>query len=107
MSSPKEISALKRGRQLMLAHLGEKIKTFLLALRKKGVLVITVFAIATAKVLIEKSDNENLKLIVLDKCFWAKILFCRMGFVKKAAITSRPEIPDGARKSCRSIIKSC
>ena len=98
MSSPKRISALKSGRPLMLGHLDEKIKTFLLTLCKKGVVVNTVVAIATAEALIEESDNEHLKLIDLDRCFWAKIIFHSMGFVKRATTTSRPEIPDRARK---------
>ena len=36
LSSAKKISMLKRGRPLMLGYLDEKIKTFLLALHKKG-----------------------------------------------------------------------
>ena len=48
---------------------------FLLALRKKGGVVNTVVAIATAKALIEKSDEEHLKLINFDRCFKAESLF--------------------------------
>ena len=98
LSPAKKICSLKRGRPLMLGHLDEKIKTFLLALRKKGGVVNTVVAIATATALIEKSDDEHLKVIDLDRSSWAKSLFRRMGFVKRAATTARPEIPAGARK---------
>lgn len=42
----------------MLNYLDEKIKTFVLALHKKEGVVNTVVAIATAKVLIEQSEDE-------------------------------------------------
>ena len=60
-------------------------------------------AIATAKALIERSKDEHLKLIDLESCYWAKSLFRRMGFVKRASTTSRPEIPYGARKEVELI----
>ena len=82
----------------MLGHIDEQIKTFLLALCKKGGVVNTMVAIATIKVLIEKSNNEHLKLINVDRCFWAKRVFPCMGFVKRVATASRPDIPDGVRK---------
>ena len=63
----------------------------------------TVVAIATAKALIERSKDEHLKLIDLESCYWAKSLFRRMGFVKRASTTSRPEIPYGARKEAELI----
>ena len=79
-------------------QLHEKIKTFLIALRKKGGFFNTVVGIATAKALTEKSDNKHLKLIDLDRRFGAKSTFCRVVFVKRAITTSRVEIPVVARK---------
>ena len=101
--STKKITSLKRGRPLMLGQLDEKVKKFLIALRHKGGVVNTVVANATAKALIEKSDDEHLKLIDLEQTFWAKSLFSRMGFVKRAATTSRPDVPAGARREAELI----
>ena len=58
LSTAKKNSALKYGRPLMLNYLDEKIKTFVLALHKKEGVVNTVVAIATAKALIEQSEDE-------------------------------------------------
>ena len=75
----------------------------MLTLRKKGGVVNTVIANATAKALIDKSADEHLKVLDLESSFWAKSLFQRMGFVKRVATTSRPEIPTGARKEAELI----
>ena len=103
-SSPiKKLSLLKRGRPLMLGSLDEKVQKFLVALRSKGGVVNTVVAVAVAKALIEKSSDESLKAIDLDNSSWAKSLFVRMGFVKRACTTARPEIPEGAQKEAELI----
>ena len=94
---------MKRGRPLLLGKLDETVKKFLIALRKKGGVVNTVVANATAKALISKSDDEHLRVIDLDSSSWAKSLFQRMGFVKRACTTSRPDIPAGARKEAELI----
>ena len=65
-SPAKKIVSEKCGRPLMLGALDEKIKNFLFAIRKKGV-VNTVVAIAIAKALIEKSDEEYLSNIDFAK----------------------------------------
>lgn len=75
----------------------KKGRIFLLKLRKKGGVVNTVVAIATAKALIERSDNEHLKSIDRDLTSWAKGLFIRMGFCKRACTTSKPEITELAK----------
>ena len=87
----------------MLGDLDEKIKKFLMAVRKKGGVVNTVVANAAANALIEKSGEEHLQGMDLTKFSWAKSLFCRMGFVKRAATTGRPEITEGARKEAELI----
>ena len=98
-SSPvKKLATMTRGRPLMLGKLDEKVKNFLLALRRKGGVVNTVVAIAAAKALIQKSNEDHLKVIELEKSSRAKSLFQRMGFTKRAATTGIPEIPEGARK---------
>ena len=58
MSNAKKSSALKYGRPLMVNYLDEKIKTFVLALHKNGGFVNAVVAIATAKALIEQSEDK-------------------------------------------------
>ena len=95
----KKITTVRRGRPLLLRKtIDEKVKNFLLALRHKGGVVNTVVALAAAKALIAKSDEEHLKLIQLDETSWPKSLFQKMGFKKRPATTGRPEIPEGARK---------
>ena len=94
---------MARGRPLMLAKLDEKVKNFLLALRRKGGVVNTVVAIAAAKALIQKSNEDHLKVIELEKSSWAKSLFQRLGFTKRAATTGRTEIPEGTRKEAALI----
>ena len=95
----KKITTVRRGRPLLLRKtIDEKVKNFLLALRHKGGVVNTVVALAAAKALIAKSDEEHLKLIQLDETSWPKSLFQKIGFKKRPATTGRPEIPEGARK---------
>ena len=81
-NSGKEIATLKRGRPLMLGALDEKVRNFLQIIRRKGGVVNTVVAIATAKALIEKSDQKHLKNLDLERSSWAKSLFQRMSFVQ-------------------------
>ena len=74
-----------------------------MALRAKGGVVNMVVAVSVAKALIEKSSDESLKVIDLDRSSWAKSLFARMGFVKRGCTTARPEIPEGAKKEAQLI----
>ena len=98
-SSPvKKLATITRSRSLLSGKLDEKVKNFLLALRGKGDDVNTVVAIAAAKALIQKSNEDHFKVTESEKSSWAKSLFQRMGFTKRAATTGRTEIPEGARK---------
>ena len=72
-------------------------------MKKKGGVINTVVANVTTKALISKSENEHLKAIDLKSSLWAKSLFKRMGFVKRACTTGRPEIPAGARKEAELV----
>ena len=87
----------------MLGSLDAKVQKFFMALRAKGGVVNTVVAVAVAKALIEKSSDESLKVIDLDRSSWEKSLFARMGFVKRACTTALPEIPEGAKKEAQLI----
>ena len=55
------------------------MKHILLVLRKKGGVANTVVAVATAKALIARSNDEHLKLIDLELTTWVKSLFKWMG----------------------------
>ena len=94
----------KRGRPLMLGALDEKVRNFLQIVRRKGGVVNTVVAIATAKALIEKSDQQHLKNLDLERSSWAKSLFQRMGFVRRAKTTSKPEKPERAKSEAALIL---
>ena len=86
----KKLATMTRGRPLMLEKLDEKVKNFILALRRKGGVVITVVAIAAAKAFFQKSNEDHLKVTELEKSSWGKSLFQRMGFTKRAATAGRP-----------------
>ena len=101
----RKITTSKRGRPLMLGPIDEKVQSFLHVLRRKGGVVNTVVAIATAKALIARSDEEHLKCIDIDKTSWAKSLFRRMGFKKRTCTTSKPEIPELAKKEAKLIFQ--
>ena len=89
---------LKRGRPLLLgAVLDEKVKHFLLQLRKKGGLVNTVAAAANCE--------EQWWALVLESTTWAKSLFKRMGFCKRPATTSKPEIPELAKREEKLLLQ--
>ena len=66
---------LKRGQPLMLGSINEKVKNFLLILRRKGGVVNSVIAIAAAQALIQKSSGENLKCIDIVSSSWTQSLF--------------------------------
>ena len=101
-----KIPRLKRGRSLLLgAVLDEKMKHFSLQLRKKGGVVNTVKAVATAKALITRSSDEYLKLIDLESTTWIKSLFRLMGFCKCAATTSKPEIPELVKREAKLLLQ--
>ena len=99
----RKLATLTRGRPLMLGKLDEKVKKFLVALRREGGAVNTVVAITAAQALIKESNKEHLKLTDLEKSSQAKSLFQRLEFTKTAAATGRREIPDGARKEAALI----
>ena len=61
----------KRGRPLMLVILDEKVKTFFHVLGRKGVVLNTIFAVATTNTLIARSPDEHLKCLDLDSSYWA------------------------------------
>ena len=67
-------------------HWGQGWRFFLTVCSKGGV-VNTVVAVAIAIALIEKSSDKSLKVLDLDNSFWAKSLFIKMGFGKRASTT--------------------
>ena len=91
------IAGDKSGRQLMLGPIDRKVQAFLLALRKRGGVVNTTIAIATATALIESSTEEHLKKIKLTRN-WAQSLFRRMKFTRRVATTAKVPIPEKTRK---------
>ena len=82
----------------MLRTLDEKVETFLHVLRRKGDVVNTVVAVATAKALIARTLDEHLKCLDLDFLYWDMSLFRRMDFMKQTCTTSKPEISKLTKK---------
>ena len=88
----------------MLETVDEKICNFLQIVRRKGGVVNSVVAIATAKARIAKSDLEHLKAVDLENSSWTKSLFQRMGFVRRAKTISKPEIPERVKNEAALIL---
>ena len=78
-----------------------RLGIFLLNLRRRGGVVNTSIAIATAKALVDKSKNRS--SFAIPTSSWAKSLFNRMGFKRRTATTGKLVIPEGARKEAEFI----
>lgn len=68
-------------------------------------MVNAVVAVTTTKALIVRSPDEHFKYLDLDSSYWAKRLFRRMGFTKRTCTTSKPEIPELAKKEVKLIFQ--
>ena len=75
----------------MLGNADEQVKKILIVLRQWDGVVNRVVAVAIAKALISRSDDESLKSISIENSFWVRSVFTQMGFVKLSAITSKPQ----------------
>ena len=73
------------------------VRKYLLSLSKRGEVVNTTVANATAKALMSKYPHA-VDQVDIDSSCWAKSLFCRINFVKRRKTSSKVDIPDGARK---------
>ena len=87
----------KAGRPLLLGELNEMVWKYLLTLSKRGGVINTTVANATAKALMSKYPHV-VRQIDVDSSRWAKSLFSRMNFVKRRKTSSKVDIPDGTRK---------
>ena len=85
------------GRPHLLGDLDEIVKTYLLTLSKRGGVINTTVANATAKALMSKYPHVVGEIDV-DSSRWAKSLFTRMNFVKRRKTSAKVDISDGARK---------
>ena len=79
------------------------METFLHVLRRKGDVVNTVVAVATAKALIVRTLDEHLKCLDLDFLYWDMSQFRRMDFMKQTCTISKPEIPKLTKKEAKLI----
>ena len=70
------------------------VKKYLLSLTKRGGVVNTTVANATAKALMSKYPHVVGEVDV-DSLRWAKSLFSQMNFVKRSKTASNVDIPDG------------
>ena len=86
-----------RGRPLMVGPIiDEKVRKFMVLLYKKGGHVSRSIAATTAMVLLSRTDDQSVKTVVVTT--WGKSLLQRIGFRRRAATTSKVEIPDSAKK---------
>ena len=73
------------------------VRKYLLSLSKRGGVVNTTVANATAKALMSKYPHA-VGQVDIDSSRWAKSLFSRINFVKRRKTSSKVDISDGARK---------
>ena len=86
------------GRPLMLGELDSMLQTYLRAMSKRGGVVNTSVANATAKALIRKYPNIVNPGVDIKSSRWAKCLFARMNFVKRRKTSSKVDILEGSSK---------
>ena len=97
-SPDRKLKTLMRGRPLMVGPIiDEKGRKFMVLLYKKGGHVSRSIAATTAMVLLSRTDDESVKNVVVTTT-WGKSLLQRIGFRRRAATTSKVEIPDSAKK---------
>ena len=94
----------KRGRPLLLGKVDEMVRSYLSATRHRGGLVSRPIAIAAAKALIKRNPQFNLDHVVFGNS-WAKKLFFRMGYVRRAKTTSKVQIPEAIQKEAELIFQ--
>ena len=94
----------KRGRPLLLGRVDEMVRGYISATRNRGGLVSRAIAIATAKALIKRNPQFNLDHVVFGNS-WAKSLFFRMGYIRRAKTTSKVEIPEAVQKEAELIFQ--
>ena len=69
----------------------------MMALHVKEGHVSRAIAKMTAQVLLSRSDNLSLKNVVVTD-IWGKSILRRLGFMRRAATTSKVEVPIGEKK---------
>ena len=74
----------------------EKVRKFIVSLYKKGHVSRSIAA-TTAMVLLSRTDDKSVKNVVVTTT-WGKSLLQGIGFRRRAATTSKVEIPDSAKK---------
>ena len=94
----------KRGRPLLLGKVDEIVRSYLSATRYRGGLVSRSIAIATAKALIKRNPQFDLDHVVFGNS-WAKSLFFRMGYVRRAKTTSKVQIPKAVQNEAELIFQ--
>ena len=99
----KVIKEKKRGRPIVLGEIDDMVQRFLLSLRKKDGVVNEAVARSVTKTLVKRSGKLELMSVNVDGKWWIQSLFRHMGFVRRAATTSKVEIPDNAKKEARLV----
>ena len=88
-----KMEILKREGPLLLGKVDEMVRGYLSATRHRGGLVSRSIAIATAKALIKRNPQFNLDHAVFGNS-WAKSIFFRVGYVRRAEATFKVQIPE-------------
>ena len=93
----KKLPSLCRRRALLLGKLDQMAQSYILAASGRGAVITTSMTVSTARAL-KKRYPDIFGNIDVENSHWVQSLYRRMGFKHRQAITSKPCIPEGARK---------
>ena len=92
-----KLPSVRRGRPLLLGKLDQMVQTYIMAASNRGMVITRSMAVSTARALMKRYPDA-IANIDIENSHWAQSLFRRMGFKCRKATTSKPHIPEGARK---------
>ena len=95
---------MKHGCPLLLGRVVKMVRSYLSAARHRGCVFSRSITIATIKELIKQNPQFNLNHVVFGNS-WAKSLFFRMGYVRRAKTTSQVQIPKVVQKEAELIFQ--
>ena len=93
----KKLPSLCRRRALLLGKLDQMAQSYIMAASGRGAVITTSMTVSTARAL-KKRYPDMFGNIDVENSHWVQSLYRRMGFKRRQAITSKPYIPEGARK---------
>ena len=89
-----------QGRPFLLGEIDEIVQCYMLAASNRGSVITRRVAVSIAKALMTRNPHLIGNLDV-ESLHWAQSLYCRMGFRRRQATTSKLEIPEDTLKEIK------